>query len=378
MKKIIALVLIGLAIAAHNAFGQTNTGLLNVNKYFSYFPIQKNEDVSNNDYVWAATSRDYDRFSILGGYNDAVDTPLEFALLSYYSPPVIKARPVEADAILPANDPKLADKKLGAAVMQDLQILRFLGNTAAVGRYEGMLKFITDRGNVTRAEVEKYYRDGIGAYISDAVEEQFNKISFSMSNDAIRKGYNVVLTRNLNGEYVLSYEGIYQGKEFRDKLTAKTPEALLAEMRKKTDEFDQRCVNTVRAQAALIPAVVYADWKSRGVANGVDGLALIKEALTNFYLNPNDTTYLAAYGIQLRYAALQDTFLTKGEKDIFAIVAEESYNNVVRNLNPALLDKFHKENRFSVAEARSVPNDLRYNVFSTRYAGGAKVTAAQK
>jgi len=118
-------------------------------------------------------------------------------MLSYYSPPVMNIRPVLADTVLPANNPKQADLKLGAAVFQEIQILRFLGtsagseNTAAVGRHEGMLRFITDRGNVTRAEVETFYRNGIRGLISDTVDEEFNKISWLLGNK-----YNAVLTRN--------------------------------------------------------------------------------------------------------------------------------------------------------------------------------------
>jgi hypothetical protein len=39
---------------------------------------------------------------------------------------------------------------LGAALYQEIQVLRFRGDTAAAGRYEGMLKFVQDRNNVTR------------------------------------------------------------------------------------------------------------------------------------------------------------------------------------------------------------------------------------
>jgi hypothetical protein len=56
MKKIIAALAL-LCVLAAGAFGQTT--LLNVNKYFSCFPIKTGEDVSDNDYVWASTGRDY-------------------------------------------------------------------------------------------------------------------------------------------------------------------------------------------------------------------------------------------------------------------------------------------------------------------------------
>jgi hypothetical protein len=44
-----------------------------------------------------------------------IDTPLEFALLSYYAQPVINIRPPEAAALLPADNPRLFGQKLGVA-----------------------------------------------------------------------------------------------------------------------------------------------------------------------------------------------------------------------------------------------------------------------
>ena len=260
---------------------------------------------------------------------------------------------------------------LGAMYME-IQVNRFLGKSDAVAKYENWLKTVSDKYKVTRQEIEAFYRDNVRALIAGAVDEEFGKIRFLLENSdtySRARSHNSVLTRNpQTGQYTLSYAGYYTNDEPRT-VKGDTLEALLRAMRtgENKSDFDTTGIRAVQAQAALIPAVVYADWKARGVANGVDGMALVKEALTNFYLNPNDTTYLAAYGIQLRYYALQDTFLTKGVEDIFAIVAKESYNNAVGSLNPALLNKFHKENRFSVAEARRVPNDPRFNIFSTLY-----------
>jgi hypothetical protein len=77
--------------------------------------------------------------------------------------------------------PRQADLKLGAAVFQEIQILRFLGNTAAVGRHEGILKFITDRGCVTRAQIETFYRNSIRAYVSELVDEQVADLNRNIS-----------------------------------------------------------------------------------------------------------------------------------------------------------------------------------------------------
>jgi hypothetical protein len=150
--------------------------LLNVDEYFSCFPIKANEDVSDNDYVWEATSEDYDRFSVIGRHDYEIDTPLEFALLSYYSQPVLNIRPVAAKNILPANT-KTSELKLGAAVYQEMRILRFLGDTAAAGRHEGILQFITGRGNATGAEIEAYYHRHIGAHIAAVVDAEAKETS---------------------------------------------------------------------------------------------------------------------------------------------------------------------------------------------------------
>jgi len=147
----------------------------------------------------------------LGGDLEVIDTPLEIALLSI-SPGVEGIRPPEANVMLPANNPRLADQRLGAAVFQEMQILRFLADTAAVSRHEAMLQWIISRGNVTRAEVEAFYRGGIRGLISETVNEEFNKISFPIRN-IIRQqdsSYGGVLTRNpQNGHYTLSYGGAY-------------------------------------------------------------------------------------------------------------------------------------------------------------------------
>jgi hypothetical protein len=77
MKKTIAVAVFLLAVAVSDIFGQTtaDVSLLNANKYFSYFPIKRNENVADNDYVWASTDEDYGRFSGLGGHPDAIDIP---------------------------------------------------------------------------------------------------------------------------------------------------------------------------------------------------------------------------------------------------------------------------------------------------------------
>ena len=363
MKKILPAVFFLFAVLANDAFGQTDTSFLRLNDYANFFGTARMRDgkrIIPDRYLNPASDDDFYRFSVLAGDTEDIDTDLEFALLSYYSPPVIQIRPAEADAMLPANNPKQADLKLGAAVFQEIQILRFLGNTAAVGRHEGMLKFITDRGNATRAEVETFYRSGIRGLISATVDEEFNRIDFMVDINP-QTSYTCLLTRSASDQYVLSYES-YFGTNTKSKkeLTATSLEALASAMRNNSADFSSASVDTVRAQAALIPAVVYADWKARGLG---DGMALIKETLTNFYLNPSQTTYENVLGMGARYR-----WLSTREDDLFASIASSSLAKAVNIVNDTFGAKLENDiARGNLAAMMRVPNDSRFNIFSTPY-----------
>jgi hypothetical protein len=170
VKKQGTAVLLALCAAASLA-AQTDTSavsLLNVGNYSKFFLNSGGR--LDSKYSRVASSEDRGRFRNLGGDPALTDTPLEIALLSTCAG-VVDVRPVEASAML--GNPRQADLKLGAAVYQEMQMLRFLGNTDAVGRHEGILKFITDRGNVSGAEIQQYLIDGISA----EVDKQFKNIS---------------------------------------------------------------------------------------------------------------------------------------------------------------------------------------------------------
>ena len=62
----------------------------------------------------------------------------------------------------------------------------------AVGRYEGMLKFITDRGNVTRCEVESFYRNGISGFVSQLVDEQVSRSNARINSQTLSAIKNVI------------------------------------------------------------------------------------------------------------------------------------------------------------------------------------------
>jgi hypothetical protein len=106
---------------------------------------------------------------------------------------------------------------------------------------------------------------------------------------------------------------------------------------------------------------VYADWKARGFG---DGMALVKEALTNFYLNPTTDTYNVVRGIYSRYFAMAIAPIN----DRFASIARGSYISALGSLNFGLSDKIVSENRTEMQNVLN--NDNRYRIFSTPYGAG--------
>jgi hypothetical protein len=98
---------------------------------------------------------------------------------------------------------------------------------------------------------------------------------------ANRKDYNAVLTRSADNQYILNYEGVYQGESFRGELSAPSLRELLDTMRQRPAEFNQASIDTVRVQAGLIPA----EYISERELNG------IKQAINDFYLSPTQAKF---------------------------------------------------------------------------------------
>jgi hypothetical protein len=170
MKKIIITLALLSALTA-GAFGQTD-GMLNINEYSKLF--LNNNGRLDRQYRAASNSDDYNMIAALGGEVTSLDTPLEIALLSTCAG-VAEIRPAQANRML--GNARQADQKLGAAVFQEIQVLRFLGDTAAVNRHEAVLQYITGRGNATRAEIETFYRNNIRALVSQVVDQEFRGIT---------------------------------------------------------------------------------------------------------------------------------------------------------------------------------------------------------
>jgi hypothetical protein len=146
--------------------GGAEVSLLNVSQYSSYF-VDCSGKTLDSKYGMATTDADWNKFSAVEGAPDDIDTPLEIALLSYYSKPVIKIRPPEAQKELPANS-KDSALKLGAATYMEMQVNKYLGSAKGAGepaRYATMLKFIEKKSGVTQAEIVNYMKEGIGGVV---------------------------------------------------------------------------------------------------------------------------------------------------------------------------------------------------------------------
>jgi hypothetical protein len=318
MKKILAAVVF-VFIAMDCAFGQA---LLNTSRYLSVFSIKKTEDIADNDYVWEASDKELLQFGNLDG-TVMVDTPLEFAWISYCSQAVLNIRPVKADEMLPADNPRLAGLKLGEATYRNLVILKFLdpGDTKRIGEHEGKIKFAYDTYGVSRAEIEKFHRDGIRGLIAEIVNEEFNEISFFIENiiNQQANSYGGVLTRNpQNGQYTLSYERPSIPNS-RKELSAVSLDALSSAMSGSGD-FSAAAINTVKAQAKLIPAVAYPASTLEDVVN----------MITAFHLNIGQSSFSP---LGVKYRTFQ---LSEGDK---GRAAADALYQTVRAFNPVLADR---------------------------------------
>jgi hypothetical protein len=190
MKNLAFAVLLAACVAVSLAAQEaSDVGLLNTRVYGGYFGFRNGEINPDNDYILSAPrSERVNVWSNIGGKDRTVDTPLELALFSYYAASRIDIRPVEAKDILPANNPKLADLKLGAATYMEMQMARFTGQDAAP--YAAALKFITDRGNVSEADVKKFMRDGIRSALTAEMSKNYKGfVPIQAFNEWKSKGY---------------------------------------------------------------------------------------------------------------------------------------------------------------------------------------------
>jgi tetratricopeptide (TPR) repeat protein len=84
------------------------------------------------------------------------------------------------------------------AMYMEIVVNRFLGQSAVVTKYENWLKTVCDKNSVTRAEVEAFYRQNIGALIAAVVDAEFKDITIvANTKTAIKQAItNFFLTPN--------------------------------------------------------------------------------------------------------------------------------------------------------------------------------------
>jgi hypothetical protein len=307
----------------------SDVSLLNTRKYNEYFGFNDGNINIRSRYILSATKEERDVFAGLQGKETIIDTPLEFALLSYYSPITIEDATVRAnaDSVLPKNNPRAAGLKLGSAVLKELAELKFLdpSNTAAIGRYEGMIKFISDKNGVSRAEMQDYLRQGIAA----VVREKFNEISFRFENWT--NSYASTLSLDPKTErYTLTYCGHYTGNVVKT-ISGNGLDGLLTAM-KNSPDFDVRGsgFRQIQEEAGHIPAVVYGSWVDKKMTT-VDAVKLAADTVADFYLNPSRDNYELLVG-------MFGLFDRKGG-DPVAAAGRDAYNKSLAALNAQVREK---------------------------------------
>jgi WD40 repeat protein len=246
---------------------------------------------------------------------------------------------------------KNAALTLGMTVCKDLTALRFLepNNRESISRLEARLQsIVSGYVQVSRAEIEAYYRQGIGTLITDTVNAEFNKISFMIGINS-STSYDCILTRSINNRHILNYES-YFGTNTKSKkeLSGTSLESLLSALSNSGD-FSSSAVSAVRAQAALIPAAVLT---SRALDD-------IKTILTSFYTNPNTGTYSAARDVFVLY----NSYEAVTGNSLFGLL-RTSYYCSLQALNPALAERVSADarNRSNV----SLPQALAERLISLR------------
>ena len=280
MKKPGALLIFLCVVSVTAVFPQA---FLNTSKYFSTFPLKPAENLSDNDFVWAAEKENYELFAKLSGKEDLIDSNLEFALLTFYSPEVIKLRPAAANNMLAANNIRISGMKLGAAIYKEMTELAYFtpDDKAAIARYEEALQTVSEKSAITRQQIEQYYSTYVKDLITSLMDEEFNKVSFSLTNNAEKRMYFITLIRNpQNGRYTINYETPSVTPIVKT-LAAAARESLINELRKRTAEFSQTDIDYIRAQAASMPAVAFQDSVRMDLINIINA----------FYLKPGSNTY---------------------------------------------------------------------------------------
>jgi Tfp pilus assembly protein PilF len=229
-----------------------------------------------------------------------------------------------------------ADMWFCGAMYMEITVNRFLGNSAVVTKYENWLKTVCDKSNITRAEVETFYRQNIGALIAPTYMDM-QAARFTGSDPAPYAATLKFITDSGN----VSETDI---KRFiRDAIRS----ALITEMNKGRNGY--------------VPLEIYNEWKRRGYG---DFIGTATDVLVAFFESPTQRNYEAVRGMIAR----QSTLLRNG--DILAINgSSDALYGVIKSLSLDLVNKIDREVTITTQAALAkIPDDPRLNVFSIPYA----------
>jgi hypothetical protein len=314
----------------------------------------------------AANPEVAEKYASLQGGAENFDAALEVALYTFYyvfSKNAAYSVSPEAEAILPRNNPKLVDRQLGALVYKEMTVTRFLGNTAAA-KWEAVLQTITGRGNVSRAEIEAYYRQNVGSLIAAVVDEEYNKRSFELRTG--NKSYDVLLIRNSNNSYTVHYSRYLQNDD--EEFTRPNLDALLDELKKRGFTSDN-CA-TVRRESGLFPAVQ----RISGVTDN-DTIELIKYVLADFYTANNQTTMLTDYKALLAiYNRYDNLYENNGKSDV-VLSAINAMGSVLVVLSPELTEVFGRDFSTIIDASQRLSQQARAGLMSKLMSNNIEVLA---
>ena len=271
-----------------------------------------------------------------------IDTPEEFITATYFSPievQCVQAR-LQIEQVLPQNNKIEAGIKLGAMWYQKMVAYQFAAPAGSdkseqLARYDLIMKTISERTGATRIQMVNAFRAGVRAVIAETVKAQFNTISFVLNTHD--NTYDAVIARDANtGSYKLQYRGFFTDdattQETRE-ISGSSLNQLISRMNQSSD-FNPTIIGVIRQEATKIPAILYANWQAKGYK--ADPLELITRDITNFYLNPNQTTWNRLLGIQclLDQNRTQDNYISRAAINMI---------HLMKKLSPVLGSFFDNE-----------------------------------
>ncbi len=271
----------------------------------------------------------------------SIDTPEEFITATYFSPIEVQCAQarLQIEQVLPQNNKIEAGIKLGAMWYQKMVAYQFAAPAGSdkseqLARYDLIMKTISERTGATRIQMVNAFRAGVRAVIAETVKAQFNTISFVA--DTAGLAYNIVLQRDNENGYKMSYTGFFDddmSKMQTKEISGSSLNQLISRMNQSSD-FNPTIIGVIRQEATKIPAILYANWQAKGYK--ADPLELITRDITNFYLNPNQTTWNRLLGIQclLDQNRTQDNYISRAAINMI---------HLMKKLSPVLGSFFDNE-----------------------------------